>query len=96
MGCNAQGVVLQLCGAQDRRGEEDSGRIKGGKAGGANRVEEEEASAKRADLLERTEGRKKISEAFHISLHSFIRLPFFQFTSFFSSHLDSLLFVFSF
>lgn len=51
MSPNTWGVDEQLCAIQDRGGgkREDSGRIKGGEAGGEDGVEEE-TSARRAGL----------------------------------------------
>lgn len=79
MRCNAWGAVLQLC----MMGEEDHGRIKGGKAGGANRVEEE-APAKRTGLAlhrrEQKEERKSLRHSIFVSTHlsdsTFFNPPF--------------------
>lgn len=67
---------MQLCGEKDRGGgwREDGGRIKGGKAGGADRVEEE-TSARRAGLaLHRRQQKEDRKSLRHSALYPFISL----------------------
>lgn len=72
------GVWMSSC-VPYRTEEEDSGGIKGGEAGGADGAEEETSA--RGDwlgsALDGTEGRKKVSQAFLISLYPFISLCLF-------------------
>lgn len=74
MSANAWGVHEQLCAIQDRGGgsQEDSRRIQGGEAGGADGVEEE-TSARRAGLAlhwrEQKEERKSLRHSSFLSTH---------------------------
>lgn len=93
MSPNAWGVHEQLCAVQDRGGgsREDSRRIQGGEAGGADGVEEE-TSARRAGLAlrwrEQKEERKSLRHSSFLSTH--LSVSAFSSPAFFTPHLDSL------